>query len=110
VAALPPGDPRLRVAELNHVEYASRITALDNESRRVFFVIQDLERRHQSLMRQAQHIDRKIEQYDMGTRVLTLALVILSVTLLANQEQLFWMAVLIAFVGAGIAVNGYFVY
>jgi hypothetical protein len=110
VADLKPGDPRLRLAELNHVEYATRITALDNETRRVFFVIQDLERRSILKLREAQHIDRKIEQYDMGTRVLTLALVILSVTLLANQEHLFWIAIAIAFSGAGIAVNGYFAY
>ena len=37
-----------------------------------------------------------------------LALVILSVTLLANQRHLFSAAVLIAFAGAGIAVSGYF--
>jgi Domain of unknown function (DUF4337) len=108
VATLAEGDPRLRLAELNHVEYASRITALDNENRRVFFVIEELERRQMLATRQVQHIEDKIDRYDMGTRVLTLALVILSVTLLANQRHLFSAAVLIAFIGAGIAVSGYF--
>ncbi len=109
VAALPDGDPRLRAAELNHVEYASRVGALDNENRRVFYIIQDLERREALALRHAEHIDHKLDQYDMGTRILTLALVILSVVLLANQEQLFWIAVLIAFMGAAVAVRGYFV-
>jgi hypothetical protein len=108
VSAMHEGDPRLRLAELNHVEYASRITGLDNENRRVFFVIEELERKQIEALREAHHIDDKIERYDMGTRVLTLALVILSVTLLANQRHLFSAAVLIAFVGAGIAVSGYF--
>jgi hypothetical protein len=38
-----------------------------------------------------------------------LALVILSVVLLASQEQLFWVAVLISFIGAGVAVSGYLI-
>jgi hypothetical protein len=39
VAQLADDDPRLRLAQLNHVEYAARIGAIDNENRRVFFVI-----------------------------------------------------------------------
>jgi hypothetical protein len=108
VATLTENDPRLRIAELNHVEYASRVTALDNENRRVFFVIEDLERKQILASRQAQHIDDKLDRYDMGTRVLTLALVILSVTLLANQRHLFSAALVTAFIGAGIAISGYF--
>ncbi len=108
VTGLADGDARLRLAELHHVEYASRVASLDNENRRVFFVIQSLEREQILALRQAEHIDDKIGRYDMGTRVLTLALVILSLTLLANRRQLFYAAVLIAFIGAGIAVGGYF--
>lgn len=108
VTGLVDGDARLRLAQLNHVEYASRVAALDNENRRVFFVIESLEREQTLALRQAEHIDEKISRYDMGTRVLTLALVILSLTLLANKQHLFNAAVLIAFIGAGIAVSGYF--
>ena len=107
-AGLRDDDPRLRAANMNHVEYAQRITAIDNQTRQIFFVIQDLDARNIEKLRLAEHLDKKIEQYDMGTRVLTLALVILSVTLLANQAKLFWAAVMIAFVGAGIAISGYF--
>ena len=74
----------------------------------MFFVIGDLERRQIQALRQADHIDGKIARYDMGIRVLTLALVILSVTLLANQRHLFSAAVIIAFIGAAISVSGYF--
>jgi hypothetical protein len=105
---LQPNDPRLRLLALNHIEYATRITQVDNESRHLFFVIQKLERTRILKLREADHIDAQIARYDMGTRVLTLALVILSVTLLANQERLFWVAVLTSFVGAGIAISGYF--
>lgn len=108
VATLAEDDPRLRLAQLNHVEYASRIATIDNENRHIFFVIEDLETKEIQSLRAAEHIDDKIARYDMGTRVLTLALVILSVTLLANQKHLFSAAVVIAFIGAGIAVSGYF--
>lgn len=107
-ATIADGDPRLRLAELNHVEYQQRITQIDNETRQVFFVIEALQNRRVEAARRTAHIERKIDRYDMGTRVLTLALVILSVTLLANQERLFWGAVVLAFFGAGIAVSGYF--
>ncbi|MEO6954437.1 MAG: DUF4337 family protein [Polyangia bacterium] len=108
VATLGPDDPRLRLAELNHVEYAQRIASLDDDNRRVFYVIEDLERKQVQAVRTAEHIDAKIARYDMGTRVLTLALVILSLTLLANQRHLFSASVLLAFIGAAIAVSGYF--
>jgi hypothetical protein len=109
VATLGDGDPRMRIAELNHVEYATRVAQLDNESRRVFFVIQDLNKGALLALRQAHRIDSQIERYDLGTRVLTLALVILSVVLLASQQRLFWVGVLVSFIGAGIAVSGYFI-
>jgi hypothetical protein len=107
-SAITDGDPRLRLAELNHVEYQQRITQIDNESRQVFFVIEALQKKQIEAERRTAHIERKIDRYDMGTRVLTLALVILSVTLLANQERLFWIGVGLAFIGASIAVSGYF--
>jgi hypothetical protein len=105
--ALAPSDPRLRLYDLNHVEYANRITQVDNEARHLFFTIQALGRTRILKQREADHIDDQIARYDMGTRILTLALIILSVVLLANQERLFWIAVLIAFAGAGVAVSGY---
>jgi hypothetical protein len=105
---LAAGDPRQRLLALNHVEYATRITQVDNESRHLFFIIQKLQRTRIQKLREADHIDAQIARYDMGTRVLTLALVILSVTLLANQERLFWVAVLTSFAGAGVSISGYF--
>ena len=108
--ALQDGDPRTREAEVHHVEYATRISAIDDGNRQVFFSIQELERRRIVQMREAARIDRKVGRYDMGTRVLTLAVVLLSVTLLANRRFLFWVAVATALVGAVIAVAGYFAF
>ncbi len=107
-ARLREGDPRLRDAEVHHARYASRISAIDHGNRRVFYSIQDLVRRRILKTREMNRLDRMVDLYDMGTRVLTLALVLLSVTLLANRRSLFWIGIVVALFGAAIAVAGYF--
>ena len=109
VSTLPDEDPRVGVAHVQHIEYESRIRAIDRENQQIFFLVQDLERRAVIASRNAEGIDRGIARYDLGARVLTLALVLLSVTLLANRSYLFWVGIGVAAVGAAIAVNGYFV-
>lgn len=107
-AELPDDDPRVRVAGAHHAEYEARVAAIDRANHELFFVIEDLDRERILHVRAADRIQRQIARYDMGTRVLTLAVVLLSVTLLANRRALFWVSTAIAFVGAAIATNGYF--
>lgn len=107
-ARLRETDLRLRDAEVHHAEYATRIAAIDHGNRRVFYSIQDLVRRRILKTREMNRLDRMVDRYDMGTRVLTLALVLLSVTLLANRRSLFWIALVVALLGATIAIAGYF--
>jgi len=107
---LPDSDPRVGLAAAHHADYAARIGAIDRTNRQLFFVVQDLERQWVRLSRTAEDIGRKVAWYDMGTRVLTLAVVLLSVTLLANRAYLFWIGISVALVGAAIAVNGYFLF
>ncbi|MEI8255704.1 MAG: DUF4337 family protein [Deltaproteobacteria bacterium] len=109
-ADLPDGDARVRLAEVQHVEYAERMSASDDENRQVLFSIADRAREQVQQTREAARIGRKIDRYDMGTRVLTLAVVLLSVTLLANRRGLFWVALAIAFTGAAFAIDGYFMF
>jgi hypothetical protein len=107
-SALPTDDPRVLLASADHAEYATRIASIDNANRQVFFLVQDLERQRVSAERVAARIDRSVDRYDMGTRVLTLAVVLLSVTLLANRRALFWVGAAVALIGAAICVDGYF--
>ncbi len=106
--SLPDEDPRVGAAHVRHIEYQSRIRVIDHENQQVFFVVQDLERRAALATRVADSIDRGVARYDLGSRVLTLALVLLSVTLLANRNYLFWVGLGVAGVGGAIAINGYF--
>jgi hypothetical protein len=108
VAGRPADDPRVREAEVLHADYAARVASIEADNRQIFFRIQDLERARLLQTRTARRISRKVEHYDLGTRVLTLAVVLLSVTLLANRPWLFWVGLGVAAVGAGIAVYGYF--
>ena len=104
---LTAADPRASLAAVQRAEYQGRVAAIDAANQRVFFVVQDLEAHQAAELRRAARIDRSVDRYDMGVRVLTLAVVLLSITLLANRSALFWASVGIALVGAGIAVNGY---
>jgi hypothetical protein len=110
VEALPPDDARVQIAVVQHAEYYARIAAIDQENRQVFFLVQDLKAQQVAAQRRSAEINRSVDRYDMGVRVLTLAVVLLSVTLLANRAYLFWVGVGIALLGAAIAVNGYFVF
>lgn len=107
-ATLPDDDPRVQLAAVHYAEYVARRTSIDQSNRQLFFVVQDLERQVVDDTRRAARIDRTIARYDMGTRILTLAVVLLSVTLLANRAYLFWVAAAVAVVGAAFAINGYF--
>jgi hypothetical protein len=109
IAMLPDEDSRVSAAHVQHIEYDTRIHEIDQENRQIFFEVQDLERRAAVAERNADAIDRGIARYDLGARVLTLALVLLSVTLLANRRYLFWIGIGVAAFGAAIAVQGYFV-
>jgi len=46
----------------------------------------------------------------MGIRTLTLALVLISVTLLVDRSYLFWFGLLVAAIGAALGVTGYFLH
>lgn len=110
VRGLPPGDPRIAVAEVHHTQYMNQIFEISNECRHLFSTIQDRNRLKILKRREAARISRHTEQYDMGTRILTLAVILFSITLLANKPKMFWAGVWVAFFGAAVAMNGYFLF
>jgi hypothetical protein len=108
VQGQPADSPLVRLARFNYAEYQQKIEQLDEQNREVFYVIQDLDHRVFTDQRDSAHFDQQTHWYDMGVRTLTLALVLISVTLLANREYLFWMGLVVALAGATLAINGYF--
>jgi len=108
VLSLDANDPRRRLARFHHHEYEARVRALDEDNRQVFHRIQTLEARAYNAQKDVDHHDRRTKRYDMGIRTLTLALVLISVTLLVDRSFLFFVGLLIAAIGASLGVTGYF--
>lgn len=108
VLSLGAADPRRRLARFHHHEYEARVRALDEDNRQVFHRIQTLESRAYGAQRDADHHSRRTNRYDMGVRTLTLALVLISVTLLVDRASLFYFGLLVASIGASLGVSGYF--
>ena len=110
VLSLAVSDPRRRLARFHHHEYEAKVHALDEDNRQVFHRIQSLESRAYAAQNNADHHDRRTKRYDMGIRTLTLALVLISVTLLIDRSYLFFFGLLVAALGAGFGVTGYFLH
>jgi Domain of unknown function (DUF4337) len=110
VQDLPPSDPRVSMAAAHHAQYTSQISEITLTARELFTTIQARNKRKIVKEREAARISRHTSHYDMGTRILTLAVILFSVTLLANKPKLFWAGVGLAFFGAFVAVNGYFLF
>ncbi len=108
VLGMRPDDPGRRLARFHHREYEAKVRLVDDENRQVFHRIQSLNRRTYLSQADADHHDRRKDRYDMGIRTLTLALVLISVTLLVDREYLFWFGIIIAAIGAVLGITGYF--
>jgi len=108
VLSLTADDPRRRLARFHHHEYEARVRALDEDTRQVFHRIQTLDARAYDAQKMADHHGRRTKRYDMGIRTLTLALVLISLTLLVDRASLFFFGLLIAAIGAASGVSGYF--
>ncbi|MEP6863520.1 MAG: DUF4337 family protein [Deltaproteobacteria bacterium] len=106
--SIPAADPRRRLGRFHHREYELKVRQLDDENRQLFFVIQELRRREYHATKDAEHHARRTTRYDMAIRTLTLALVLISVTLLVTRKYLFWFGVFVASIGALLGVTGYF--
>src|SRR5512141_2062624 len=95
VLSLGASDPRRRLARYHHHEYETKVRQLDDENRDVFHRIQNLNLSEYHAQRDASHHHRRTNRYAMGIRTLTLALVLISVTLLVDRSYLFWFGLLV---------------
>jgi hypothetical protein len=108
VLAMRPDDPGRRLARFHHRDYAAQVRLVDDENRQVFHRVQSLNRREYLAQIDANHHDRRKNRYDMGIRTLTLALVLISVTLLVDRDYLFWFGLAVSAIGALLGVTAYF--
>jgi hypothetical protein len=103
-------DPSVKLESLKLASYEQRIRDFDVETRRVFFRVQDLEAEDDHAMRQKREPEKAVFRYDLGSKLITLALILLSVTILSNRRWLFWGGVVLGAFGVLVAFDGYFLF
>ncbi len=103
-------DPEVKLEALKLTGYESRVDDFDLENKRVFFRVQELEAREDVKKRESLEPARAVVRYELGSKLITLALILLSVTILSNRELLFWGGVLLGGIGLMVAFDGYFLF
>lgn len=103
-------DPQAKLDTFKLTGYEERIRDFDAETRRVFYRVQDLEREEDVSQRASIEPGRAVARYDLGSKLLTLALILLSVTILSEKRYLLWAGVALGSIGLLLALNGYFLF
>jgi hypothetical protein len=100
-------DPEARLDTFRLTGYEERIRDFDTETERVFYRVQDLERQDEVSQRAASEPLRAVVRYELGSKLITLALILLSVTILSNRRYLLWAGVALGSVGLAVALDAY---
>ena len=107
---LSRNDPEARLDGLKLGGYEQRIRDFDGETGRVFYHVQDLEKREDVSLRNAIEPERSVVRYELGAKLITLALILLSVTILSNKRWLLWAGIALGVVGVLVALDGYLLF
>ena len=102
--------PEAKMDALKLTGYEERIRDFDHETERVFFRVQELEKQEDVQQREAVEPGFSVFRYELGSKLITLALILLSVTILSNKRYLLWAGVTLGSVGLLIALDGYFLF
>jgi hypothetical protein len=101
-------DARARLDVLKLTGYEESIRDFDTETQRVFFRVQELEVQEDVQQRAAIEPSRSAFRYELGGKLITLALILLSVTILSSKRYLLVAGVALGSIGLLVALDGYF--
>jgi hypothetical protein len=107
---LSRSDPEAKLDGLKLVGYEERIRDFGDETQRVFYRVQELERMEDVSQRRALEPARAATRYELGSKLITLALILLSVTILSNKGWLLWSGIALGSIGLLVALDGYFLF
>ena len=107
---LSRSDPEARLDALKLGTYEERLRDFDSETGRVYFHVQDLEKREDVKLRESIEPARAEVRYELGGKLITLALILLSVTILSNKRWLLWAGISLGCIGVLVALDGYFLF
>ncbi|MFL5312523.1 MAG: DUF4337 family protein [Myxococcales bacterium] len=102
--------PKARLDVLKLTGYEERIRDFDTETQRVFFRVQDLEAQEDVQQRASIEPSRSAFRYELGGKLITLALILLSVTILSSKRYLLVAGVALGAIGLLVALDGYFLF
>ena len=102
--------PDAALARFKLTNYEERLRDFDTETERVFYRVQDLERNEDVSQRAALEPERAVFRYELGGKLITLALILLSVTILSSKKYLLWVGVALGGVGLAVALDAYFLF
>ena len=103
-------DPSVKLDALKLTSYEERIQNFDADTQQVFYRVQDLEAQEDVQQRLAIEPGRSVFRYELGSKLITLALILLSVTILSGKRWLFWGGVALGSIGLLVAFDGYLLF
>ena len=103
-------DARARLDVLKLTGYEESVRDFDTETLRVFFRVQELEVQEDVQQRAAIEPARSAFRYELGSKLITLALILLSVTILSSKRYLLVAGVALGAIGLLVALDGYFLF
>jgi hypothetical protein len=107
---LSPSDPEAKHDALKQVEYQERVRDFDRQTQQVFYRVQELEAQDDIQQRKAIEPAAASVRYELGGKLITLALILLSVTILSSKKWLLWAGIALGAVGLLVAFDGYFLF
>lgn len=103
-------DPEVKLDALKLTSYEERIHDFDGDTQLVFYHVQDLEKQEDVSLRQTIEPGKAVVRYELGGKLMTLALILLSVTILSGNGWLFWAGTALGSIGVFVAFDGYFLF
>ncbi|MCA1827968.1 MAG: DUF4337 family protein [Myxococcales bacterium] len=101
-------DPEARLDTLKLTDYEERVRDFDRQTTQVFYRVQELEAQEDVQQRKAVEPSKAVFRYELGGKLITLALILLSVTILSGKRWLLWAGVALGAIGLLVAFDGYF--
>ena len=101
-------DPEARMDALKLTDYEERVRDFDRQTTQVFYRVQELEAQEDVQQRRSVEPSRAVFRYELGGKLITLALILLSVTILSSKRWLLWAGVALGCIGLLVAFDGYF--
>ena len=103
-------DPEARLDALKLTDYEERVRDFDRQTQQVFYRVQELEAQEDVQQRRSVEPSRAAFRYELGGKLITLALILLSVTILSSKKWLMWVGVALGSVGLLVAFDGYLLF